>query len=121
MKKLIYITIILAAAAFVLPQMAAADGGPQAWAEGTYTLGSGGGEASNPALYELSSNVYLYYTADGTNVNYGLGSLHKSGNRSYGTSNTTTLIFWNSKSAGETSETNAQVTAGDSSPTGTAL
>ena len=38
MKKIIYITIILAAAAFMLPQIAAADGGPEEWAEGTYSL-----------------------------------------------------------------------------------
>jgi hypothetical protein len=119
MKKIIYITIIVAAAAFMLPQMAAAQAGT--WNDGTYTLGSGGGESANPALYELSSNVYLFYTADATFTSYGLGSLHKSGNRAYGTSNTTTLIYWWGKSAGVTDVDNAEVVAGDSSPGGTAL
>lgn len=118
MKKIIYITIILAAVAFVLPQTVSAAG---AWAEGTYILGSGGGEAANAAQYELSSNVYLYYTADATFTSYGVGSLHKSGSRAYGTSNTTTLIYWWGKSAGVTQVTNAEVSAGDSSPGGTAL
>jgi hypothetical protein len=113
MKKIIYITIILAAAAFMLPQIAAADGGPEEWAEGTYTLGSGGGEADEPAEYELSSNVWIYYTADAAFVNYGLGSLHKSGNRSYATSNVTTLIFWDDKSTGDTQDTEAEASPGD--------
>ena len=122
MKKIILFAIImLAAVALALPQIAAADGGPQAWAEGTYTLGDGNGAASTDALYQLSSNVFLYYTADSTNTSYGLGSLHQSGNRSYATTNNTTLIYWNSKSVGETSDSDAQPTAGATTPSGTAL
>ena len=119
MKKIILFSIIiLAAVALALPQAASAAG---AWAEGTYTLGTGNNAASTAALYQLSSNVFLYYTPDGTNTSYGLGSLHQSGNRSYATTNNTTLIYWNSKSVGVTSDSNAQPTAGASTPTGTAL
>jgi hypothetical protein len=122
MKKIIlFAVIILTAVAFALPQIAAADGGPQAWAEGTYSLGDGNGAASQPAQYQLSSNVFLWYSPDATNTSYGLGSLHQSGNRSYATTNNTTLIYWNSKSVGVTTDSNAQPTAGSSSPTGTAL
>ena len=102
MKKIIYITIILAAAAFMLPQMAAADGGPEAWASGTYDLGNGQVAAADNAEYELSSNVYLYYTPDGTNTSYVVGSLHKSGSRAYSTSNNTTLIYYFDKDTGVT-------------------
>lgn len=122
MKKIILFTIImLAAAALVMPQIAAADGGPQTWAEGTYTLGDGGGNAASAATYQLSSNVFLWYTADSTNTAYGLGSLHQSGNRSYATTNNTTLIYWWDKSVGDTSDSDAQPTAGTSAPGGTAL
>ena len=119
MKKIIlFAIIILTAVAFALPQAASAAG---AWAEGTYTLGDGAGAASTAALYQLSSNVFLYYTPDSTNTSYGLGSLHQSGNRSYATTNNTTLIYWNSKSVGETSDSDAQPTAGATTPSGTAL
>ena len=122
MKKItLFAIIMLAAVALVLPQIVAADGGPEAWAEGTYSLGDGAGAASTAALYQLSSNVFLYYTPDGTNTSYGLGSLHQSGNRSYATTNNTTLIYWNSKSVGVTSDSNAEPGAGASTPTGTAL
>jgi hypothetical protein len=120
MKKIVLFTIImLAAVAFMLPQMAAAQAG--SWAEGTYTLGNGGGNAASPAEYQLSSNVFLWYTADSTNTAYGLGSLHQSGNRSYATTNNTTLIYWWDKSVGDTSDGDAQPTAGTSDPGGTAL
>jgi hypothetical protein len=119
MKKIIFFAIImLAAAALVMPQAASAAG---SWAEGTYTLGDGGGNASSNATYQLSSNVFLWYTADSTNTAYGLGSLHQSGNRSYCTTNNTTLIYWNDKSVGNTSDGNAEPTAGTTTPTGTAL
>ena len=122
MKKIILFAIImLAAVALVLPQIVAADGGPEAWAEGTYSLGDGAGAASTAALYQLSSNVFLYYTPDGTNTSYGLGSLHQSGNRSYATSNNTTLIYWSDKSVGLTSDSDSQPSPGDTTFSGTAL
>ena len=119
MKKIILFAIImLAAVALALPQVASAAG---AWAEGTYTLGDGGGEAATAATYQLSSNVFLYYTPDPTNTSYGLGSLHMSGNRSYSTTNNTTLIYWNDKAVGSTSDANAEPTPGATTPTGTPL
>ena len=120
MKKIILITIImLAAVALVLPQAASAAG---SWAEGTYVLGNGNGAmTSGNAEYELSSNVYLYYTPDTTNTSYGLGSLHQSGNRSYATSNNTTLIYWSDKSVGLTSDSDSQPSPGDTTFSGTAL
>jgi hypothetical protein len=65
--------------------------------------------------------VYLYYTADAQFVNYGLGSLHKSGNRSYATSNTTTLIYWSDKSTGDTTDADSAVDPAESTFGGTAL
>jgi len=38
-------------------------------------------------------------------MNYELGSVHKSGNRGYGTSNVTTLIYYCTKDTGETTVT----------------
>jgi hypothetical protein len=119
MKKIILFAIImLAAVALALPQAASAAG---AWAEGTYTLGTGNGAAATAAEYELSSNVYLYYSPDSTNTSYALGSLHQSGNRSYATTNNTTLIYWNDKAVGATSDGNAEPTPGATTPTGTPL
>ena len=119
MKKIIFFAIImLAAVALALPQTASA---AQSWAEGTYDLGTGNGAAASTAEYQLSSNVYLYYTPDATWTSYGLGSLHQSGNRSYATTNNTTLIYWNDKSVGAVSDANAQPTAGSTTFSGTAL
>lgn len=42
-----------------------------------------------------SKNVHLEYTVSGTQPqNYGLGAVHSSGNKSYGTSNQTTNIYY---------------------------
>ena len=66
-------------------------------------LGSGSDGTATPAEYGLSKNVYLYYDADADYMNYVLGSVHKSGNRGYATSNVTTLIYYNEKNTGDTS------------------
>ena len=120
MKKIILFAIImLAAVALALPQAASAAG---AWAEGTYDLGSGNGAmTTGTAEYELSSNVYLYYSPDSTNTSYALGSLHQSGNRSYATTNNTTLIYWSEKSVGATVDADSVVSPGATSFNGTAL
>ena len=102
MKKIIYLAIlVVAAAAFALPQVALGQNAGS-WASGTYDLGNGGVAAAANAMYELSSNVYLYYTPDATNTSYVVGSLHKSGSRAYATSNNTTLIYWFDKDTGVT-------------------
>jgi len=119
MKKIILFAIImLAAVALALPQAASAAG---AWAEGTYTLGTGNGAAATAAEYELSSNVYLYYSPDSTYTSYALGSLHQSGNRSYATTNNTTLIYWSDKSVGATADADSVVDPGATTFSGTAL
>jgi hypothetical protein len=69
------------------------------------TLGSGSDGTATPAEYGLSKNVYLDYTTDTEHMNYELGSVHKSGNRGYGTSNVTTLIYYCTKDTGETTVT----------------
>jgi len=66
-------------------------------------LGSGSDGTATPAEYGLSKNVYLYYNTDTDHMNYVLGSAHKSGNRGYGTSNVTTLIYYDEKNTGDTS------------------
>jgi hypothetical protein len=118
MKKIILFAIImLAAVALALPQAASAAG---AWDKGVYDLGTGG-VAANSATYELSSNVYLYYSPDSTNTSYALGSLHQSGNRSYATTNNTTLIYWSDKSVGATADSDSVVNPGATTFNGTAL
>jgi len=102
MKKIIICLaiIVVAAAALALPQVAQGQAG--VWTSGTYDLGNGNVAAAANAEYELSSNVYLYYTPDATNTSYVVGSLHKSGSRAYSTSNNTTLIYYFDKSTGVT-------------------
>lgn len=104
MKKIVYLAIVvIAAAGLALPQVALGQSDAGGWASGTYDLGNGGVAAAANAEYELSSNVYLYYTPDNTNTSYVVGSLHKSGSRAYSTSNNTTLIYWFDKTTGATS------------------
>ena len=104
MKKLIFTGfIVMAIIGFALAGPASA---ALSWENGgsdPVTLGSGSGpEYGTPATYGLSKNVYLYYQVDTDHMNYVLGSCHKSGNRGYGTSNVTTLIYYNEKNTGDT-------------------
>jgi len=55
--------------------------------------------------YGLSNNVYLNYDVDTAEQNYGITSLHQAGNRTYATTNNTTLIYFQSKSTGATTDT----------------
>ena len=94
------------------------------WGHGTYTLGNGGLTGVPDATYQLSSNVYLYYANDTTNnhAHYAVSSLHKSGNRSFATSDNTTLIYYWTKTVGATVDSNAVQTAGTTTfSNGTAL
>lgn len=104
MKKLIYIGFaVLMIIAFAGPASADVDWDNQG--NDPVTLGSGSAGDATPATYGLSKNVYLDYTTDTDHMNYELGSCHKSGNRGYGTSNVTTLIYYDDKDTGETTMT----------------
>lgn len=54
--------------------------------------------------YGLSSNVYLNYDVAADEQDYGITSLHQAGNRTYATTNNTTLIYFQSKSTGDTTD-----------------
>jgi hypothetical protein len=113
MKKLIVLSIaLLAAMALALPANAAVDWEQNA-SDAVVTLGSGSAGNRPQATYGLSSNVYLYYATDTDHMNYVLGSAHKSGNRGFATANSTTLIYYQSKAAGDTSVTISETPASD--------
>ncbi|UCG13696.1 MAG: hypothetical protein JSU72_04265 [Deltaproteobacteria bacterium] len=63
---------------------------------------------------QTSKNVYMEYTADTTTngEHYGLGTVHKSGDKSYGTTDATTIIYYQTVDTGTTDPTD--VSAGDS-------
>jgi hypothetical protein len=106
MKKLIFIGFaVLMIIGFALTGPASADVNWGNEGNDPVTLGSGSAGDATPAEYGLSKNVYLDYTTDTDHMNYELGSCHKSGNRGYGTSNVTTLIYYDDKDTGETSMT----------------
>ncbi|HVO85335.1 MAG TPA: hypothetical protein VMU60_12995, partial [Syntrophobacteria bacterium] len=46
------------------------------------------------------SNVFLNYSVANSNQDYVLGSCHMSGNRVFGTTNQTTLIYYGTKGTG---------------------
>ena len=97
MKKVIILSIaLLAAVALVAPAHAGVD-----WLTGSnVVLGSGSNADRPPASYGLSSNVYLNYTTDTTHQNYTLGAGHFSGNREFGSANSTTLIYYQTRATG---------------------
>ena len=106
MKKLIFTGFtVLMIIGFALAGPASADVDWGNNGNEPITLGSGSDGSATPATYGLSKNVYLDYTTDTDHMNYELGSAHKSGNRGYGTSNVTTLIYYCSKDTGDTSVT----------------
>ena len=107
MKKLLFTGfIVLTIIGFAMAGPASA---ALSWANNDndpVTLGSGSDGSATPAEYGLSKNVYLYYQTDTDHMNYVLGSAHKSGNRGYGTTNVTTLIYYDEKDTGDTSMSN---------------
>jgi hypothetical protein len=98
MKKVMILSIaLLAAIALVAPAHAGVD-----WVTGSnIELGKGSNDARPAANYGLSSNVYLYYTTEATHQNYVLGAGHFSGNREYGSANSTTLIYYQTRQTGK--------------------
>lgn len=83
------------------------------------TLGTGstGAELS----YGVSQNVYVSYETGNNFQDYGLGTTHKAGNRFYGTTNNTTLIYYGTKSTGVTTVSNPTAGTSDLSSYGTPL
>ena len=99
MKKIIIFTLALAMImGFALTAMADCTNQSD-----VVTLGSGttGAELS----YGVSQNVYVSYETGNNFQDYGLGTTHKAGNRFYGTTNNTTLIYYGTKSTGDTQVT----------------
>ena len=97
MKKVMMVSIVLLVAiALVAPAHAGV-----AWSTGSnVSLGSGSQGNRPVSTYGLSSNVYLNYTTDAAHQNYVIGSVHFSGNRGFGSANSTTLIYYQSKDTG---------------------
>ena len=99
MKKIIIFTLALAMImGFALSAMADCTNQSD-----VVTLGSGttGAELS----YGVSQNVYVSYETGNNFQDYGLATTHKAGNRFYGTTNNTTLIYYGTKSTGDTQVT----------------
>ena len=99
MKKIIIFTLALAMImGFALTAMADCTNQSD-----VVTLGSGttGAELS----YGVSQNVYVSYETGNNYQDYGIGTTHKAGNRFYGTTNNTTLIYYGTKSTGDTQVT----------------
>jgi len=99
MKKVMILSIVLLAAVALAASAMAGTGG---WANGVVTLGTGGATPKPPATYGLSSNVWIDYATANSNQDYVVTSCHMSGNRVFGTTNQTTLIFYGTKNTGET-------------------
>ena len=71
------------------------------WATGVFNFAPTEGSLT----YGLSNNVYLNYDVATDEQDYGITSLHQAGNRTYATTNNTTLIYFQSKSTGDTTDT----------------
>lgn len=89
MKKIIILALsILMVMAFTAPVLA----------EGTGNVNFGG----TGATYDLSSKVYIQYSTENANQNFGVGTVHAAGDREYQTSDGTSIIFWSTVSKGTT-------------------
>ena len=115
MKKLFYIALIIASTIV--------------FAAGTVYAGTMSGPdtgtidlATNPALsIQTSKNVYLLYNVDGGGTqaqqqNYGISTVHASGDKEYGTTNNTTQLYFINTSTGDMDPTSE--TAGDTTLSG---
>lgn len=103
MKKVMTLSIALVAA------IALAATAFAAWDKDVKTFGCGSNNDRPVATYGLSSNVYLEYSTDTSHTNYVIGSSHWSGNREFGSANSTTLIYYQSKLTGVVSGTGGQL------------
>ncbi|MCG6915915.1 MAG: hypothetical protein LJE89_00070 [Deltaproteobacteria bacterium] len=99
---------------FALPAMADCTN-----ATDVVTLGAG--SVGVNLQYGVSQNVYVTFDSDNNYQDYGLATTHKAGNRFYGTTNNTTLIYYGTKSTGSTSVTAPTAGSSDLTSYGTAL
>lgn len=84
MKKIILAALsLLLVLAFTVPAMA----GPVNNSYGPATFGAG-------ANYDMSNNVYIDYTQASADQVFGIGTVHKGGNRLFATSSETSVLFW---------------------------
>jgi hypothetical protein len=115
MKKIVIFTLALAMImGFALSAMADCTNETDVVTLGTGTTGA---ELS----YGVSQNVYVSYTTGNNFQDYGIGTTHKAGNRFYGTTNNTTLIYYGTKSTGVTTVTSPTAGSSDLSSYGTPL
>lgn len=115
MKKIIIFTLSVAMImGFSLPAMADCTNSTD-----VVTLGQGS-QAVN-LEYGVSQNVYVTYETGNNYQDYGLATTHKAGNRFYGTTNNTTLIYYGTKSTGVTSVSAPTAGISDLSSYGTPL
>jgi hypothetical protein len=98
MKKIILIAFaVLMVLALAAPYTASADS--VSWTDGVFNFAATEGSLT----YGLSSNVYLDYAVATDYQDYMIATVHQAGNRAFTTTNNTTLIYWLSKSTGDTS------------------
>jgi len=114
MKKLFYIALIIAGTiVFAVGNIYAASMGSAA--TGPILLA-----AQPPLRIQTSKNVWLLYQVDGSTQveqqNYGISTVHSSGDKEYGTSNNTTQLYFINTSTGDMDPT--AVTAGDTTLSG---
>jgi len=115
MKKIIIFTLSVAMImGFALPAMADCTNSTD-----VVTLGSGSQTVN--LEYGVSQNVYVTYETGNNYQDYGLATTHKAGNRFYGTTNNTTLIYYGTKSTGVTSVSAPTAGISDLSSYGTPL
>jgi len=116
MKKIcIIIFSLLLVGVFVAPAMADCSSATDVVTFGSGSLGT------ETLEYGVSNNVFVTYATGATWQDYGLGTTHKAGNRQYGTTNQTTLIYYQTKSTGSTVAPSITAGATDLSGWGTAL
>lgn len=100
MRKFVYICgILLVSASFLWAFSQTSSGG-------SITMGSG----NVSETVTLSNGVSAGY--NGTASSYGMGTVHQSGTKSYGTSSASTSIYYDSVNTGTTTPT--EVSAGNS-------
>jgi hypothetical protein len=109
MKKLMLIAFfVLMVLALAAPYTASANS--VTWADGVFNFAATEGSLT----YGLSNNVYLDYAVATDYQDYMIATVHQAGNRGYTTTNNTTLIYFCTKSTGDTSVSSVP-TEGDTS------
>ena len=98
MKKIMLIVFsILMVLALAAPTLA----DDQTWTDGVFDFSPTEGALT----YGLSSNVFMNYDVETDYQDYSIAAVHQAGNRGFTTTNNTTLIYWVTKSTGDTSVT----------------